>query len=165
MTKPRPLLIIFAGMLAAGVAAFFLFHPGEASRIKNRFAVLEKQAAKSADETEIRAAIKARKIRELFADPCDIEILSYGISQRFSASEIPANVMAARAQYTRISLEFGDMKIAFPDEKTAVVEVTGLFKAKTAFGESINEIHQAKCRMIKIERDWFFSEVQETAGN
>jgi hypothetical protein len=153
-------IIIFSIACIIGIIAFFWLYESDEAKIKKRFDALAAEAAKSPDEKELSAAIKAKKISELCAESLHVEIPSYSISRTFPRSDVSANILAARSHYSKISVKFYDISIEFPEEGLADVILTGSVEAKMASGELVNEIHELRCTLKKIEKDWFFSIIE-----
>jgi len=153
--------IIIGLACIAGIIAFFWFYQTDEAKIKKRFTVISEQAAKESDETELTAALKAKQLSDMFTSSCRIIIPSESVSATLPKSDISAHIMAARLRYSKIILRFYDIKIEFPKETVADVSLTASLTAKTTSGEPVDEIHELKCVMDKIEKDWFFSGVEE----
>lgn len=154
--------IIISGLiLIIGAAAFFWFHQSDAAKIKKRFATLSAEADKKPGETNLSAVLKARSISEMFAKTIYIKLPSYSISKSFAQKNMPANVMAARERYSEISLKFYNLDIKFPEKGLADVDLTASVDAKLTSGKPVNEVHNLNCTLKKIDRDWFFSKIEE----
>ncbi len=153
-------LIAAAVLIVAGIIAFFWYFQGDEARIKKRFKTIAELAEKSPDEHELTAAVNARRIGGMFADACQIEIPSYNISRTFDRKDIPGRVMGARSRYTDISLDFHDITIDFPEDGTAQVTLTAYMEAVWLSGKSVREVHEIACWLEKIEKDWFFNQIE-----
>lgn len=153
--------IIAAAVLGvAGILVFFWYFQSDEARIKKRFKSIAELASKSGEEHELTAAVSAKKIGDMFADTCLIEIPSYNISRSYDNNDIPANVMGARSRYTDISLQFHDITIDFSENGTARVTLTGYMEAVLISGEAVREIHETVCELEKIENEWFFRRIE-----
>ena len=104
-------LVAAAVLAAAGITAFFWYFQSDEARIKKRFKSIAELASKSGDEHELTTAVTAKKIADMFADTCGIDIPSYDISRTYAKNDIPAHVMGARSRYTDILLKFHDITI------------------------------------------------------
>lgn len=154
--------IVITGLaVIAGIIAFFWFYQSDEAKIKKRFTTISEQAEKDASENELTAALKAKKISDLFGPSCRVDIPSESVSKTIPKDEIPAHVLAARARYSKLTLKFYDIEIKFPENNVADVDLTASVDARTASGEPVNDIHEVRCTLNKIEKDWFFSKIEE----
>ncbi|MCU0600585.1 MAG: hypothetical protein MUE70_15165 [Desulfobacterales bacterium] len=153
-------ILIVSLICFACVIAFFWLHESDEDKIKKRFDELAEETAKATDEKELAAVIKAKKISELCADSFQVDFPSYSISRKFMRNDISAQILAARARYSAISVNFYDISIDFPEEGIADVTLTGSVEAALTSGESVREIHELRCRLEKIEKDWLFAAIE-----
>jgi hypothetical protein len=149
-----------AVLVLAGIIALFWYFQGDAARIKKRFNTITELAEKSPDEHELTAAVNARRIGDMFADTCRIEIPSYNISRTYTREDIPSHVMGARYRYADIAMKFHDIDIDFPEEGIARVTLTAYVEAVWISGEAVREVHEIVCWLEKIEKDWFFNQIE-----
>jgi hypothetical protein len=154
-------IILFATICLAGLIAFWWLYESDEAKIRKRFDALAEEAAKVSDETELAAALKAKKLSDMCADPFTVKIPSYSISRIFPKSDIAANILAARAHYASIAVKFYDITIEFPEEGIANVALTASVKANMVSGERVDEIQELQCRLEKIEKDWLFAKIEE----
>ena len=159
MVKMRKIFIA-ALAATAGIILFFWFFTGDEAKIKKQFKILEELASKDSVEHELIAAANARKIGNMFTGTCRIEIPSHSISRVYKRENIPAYVMAARSQYSAISLKFYDILIRFPEEHLARISFTAHVDFLFHSGETIREVQELDCSMEKIEKEWYFSRIE-----
>lgn len=152
--------IITALVAAAGIFIFFWFFTGDEMKIKKQLKNLAELVSKDSDEHPLMAAASARKIGNMFTEICMIKIPSHSISRTYKRENIPAYVMASRSRYSEISLKFHDIQIGFPDESIARIAFTAYVEAMWVSGEPIREVSEFVCRMEKIEKDWFFNQIE-----
>jgi hypothetical protein len=153
--------ILITGLIClAGLIVFLWLHESEAAKIKKRFDALASEASKIPDEKQLSAALRAKNISEMCAESFQVELPSYSISRTFPRSDISANILAARAHYSRIKVNFYDIQIEFPKEGMAEITLTGSVEAELTTGELVNEIHELHCRLEKIEKEWFFAKIE-----
>jgi hypothetical protein len=153
-------IMTVALICVAGIIVFLWLHESDETKIKKRFDALAAEAAKVPDEKNLTAAIKAKKISEMCAESFQVELPSYSITTTFPRSDIAPNILAARAHYSSIAVKFYDINIEFPEEGVADVTLTGSVESRLTSGESVNEIHELRCRFEKMEKDWFFSKIE-----
>jgi hypothetical protein len=153
-------LIVAAILAVGGILVLFWYFQSDEARIKKQFTTIAKLASRSGEEHELTAAVAAKKIGDMFADTCVIEIPSYRISRVYAKKDLPGHVMGARSRYTDISLDFHDIIIDFPEEETAQVTLTAYVEAVWLSGQSVREVHEIACRLEKVERDWFFHQIE-----
>lgn len=152
--------MIAAGLTVAAVVAFFLFFQSDEAKIKKKFSTLAKKIHKQADEGDLAAAAAAHAIENMFGPSIRIEIPSYSVDQTFPNTEISPHVLYARARYTEMDMDFHDFQFEFPEEGKAVVNLTVVFKATTASGDPVDEIHEVECALEKIDGNWLFTGIK-----
>lgn len=162
MVKPKTLLIIGLSLITAAVA-FFYFFQSDAAQIKNQLAKLEEAVEKSGSESEISAGIAARRISAVFAESCRVNAPHRGISRTFTPGDIAAYARGARRRYARIDMDFHDIGIEFPEEKTAAVSFTAEISTGQSGAEPAEEIHEIAAGMKKIENEWVFDKIDVVA--
>lgn len=153
-------IIAAAVLVVAGIIALFWYFQSDEARIKKRFNTIAELVEKSPDEHELTAAVNARRIGDMFADTCQIEIPSYNISRAYAKEDIPPHVMGARSRYSDIVMKFHDIDIDFPEEGIARVTFTAYVEAVWISGEAVREVHEIACWLEKIEKDWFFNQIE-----
>ena len=154
-------ILIAIVIAAAAVVAFLVFFQSDEAKIKKKFHHLAEKVDKNGQEHDLIAAKKAHQIEQMFFGTVRIRIPSYSVDKTFPRSEISPQVLYARARYQNISLKFHDFQFEFPTEEKAVVGLTGVLKAATTSGESVNEIHEVECTLAKIDGEWMFTGISE----
>lgn len=148
-------------LIACGIVAFFIFSQSDEAKIKNKFHKLSEKIEKNGNEHDLIAAKAAHEIEQMFTGTVRIQIPSYSVDKTFPRSEISPHVLYARGLYQKMDLEFHDFHIQIAEgNTTAVVGLTGIFKATTDSGERVDEIHEAECTLEKVEDEWFFTGIQ-----
>ena len=162
MVKSKPLILI-AACLALGLIGFFIFYQTDAEKIRSRLADLSERISKTEPENELMAAGHAKKIADMFTDPCVLEIPETPyreVSGKFSRQDIRAYAMSGRARYAQIKLALYDISIDFPDETTADVRLTARVNAGAeGNGRPFDEFYELACQFKKIEGDWYINRV------
>jgi hypothetical protein len=153
-------VIIAALMITGGIIAFFLFFQSDEAKIKKTFHRLSKKVEKQEDENELLSAAAANKIKNMFGQSCRIEIPSYDVDKSLPKNEIASHVLYARARYRTMSLKFYDFQFQFPEKGSSIVDLTAVFKAVTASGDPVDEIHEFECALSKIEDEWLFTGIK-----
>ncbi|MDA3896584.1 MAG: hypothetical protein PF482_10600 [Desulfobacteraceae bacterium] len=154
--------IIIAGLLiVCGIVAFFILSQSDEAKIKKKFHKLAEKIEKNGNEHDLIAAKTAHEIEQMFTGSVRIQIPSYSVDKTFPRSEISPHVLYTRALYRKMSLEFYDFKIEIAEgNTTAVVGLTGIFKATTSSNERVNEIHEVECTLEKMEDEWMFTGIR-----
>ena len=153
-------IIIAGGVLLAGIIAFFMFSQSEEKKVKKQFKFIADKIEKTPDENHIIAVTKANRIREVFTETCKIHAPAYSYSRDTSSDELSTLVLSERSQYSEISLKFYDFVIDFPDKGTAEVNLTASMEGKLTTGELIEDLHELKCKVQKIEDIWRLKEIE-----
>jgi len=154
--------IIVAGLLiVCGIIVFFIFSQSDEAKIKKQFQKLSEKIDKNGVEHDLIAAKAAHEIEQMFTGSVRIQIPSYSVDKTFPRSEISPHVLYARALYQKMALEFHDFQIAIAEgNTTAVVGLTGIFKATTASNERVDEVHEVECTLEKIKEEWMFTGIE-----
>jgi len=153
-------IIIAGGILAAGIIAFFIFSQSEDAKVKKQFEFIAEKIEKKSGENRIIAAAKVNRIREVIIDPCKIYAPAYSFSREASSDELSTFILGKRSQYSAISLKFYDFVIDFPEKDTARVNLTESMEGKLKTGEFVEDIHELKCQLQKIEDIWRLKEIE-----
>ena len=153
-------IIIAGGILTAGIIAFYIFLQSEEAQVKKQFEFIAEKIEKAPGENHIIAAAKANRIREVITDPCKIHAPAYLFSREASSDELSTFVLSKRSRYSAISLKFYDFVIDFPEKDTARVNLTESMEGKLKTGEFVEDIHELKCQLQKIEDIWRLKEIE-----
>lgn len=159
MVNKRNLAIAAVAVIGFGIGVFLLFQSDEA-KIKKQFSVMADKIEKQADESDLMAAAAAHGIEKLFGPAVRIEIPSYSVDQTFPRNDISAHALYFRAMYREMGISFHDFHFQFPRENEAFVGLTAMFKAVTANGDPVNEIHEVECTLEKIDDEWLFTGIR-----
>ena len=153
-------IIVGGAILAAGIIAFYVFWLSEEAKIKRRFKFVEKKIEKTGQESPIVSAAKANRIREVCAETLKIHAPAYSFSRDLPSGELSGIVFSTRSRYSEISLNFYDFVIDIPGKDTAQVNVTASMKGKLTTGELVEDLHELKCKVQKIEDNWRLEEIE-----
>jgi hypothetical protein len=55
---------------------------------------------------------------------------------------------------------FHDFDIEFPEQDTAQVNVTAIMEGKSMSGEPVEDLHELKCSLQKIEEVWRLEKIE-----
>lgn len=153
-------IVIGGGIMVAGIIAFYIFSQSEEAQVKRQFKFIAEKIGKTPEESHIVAATKANRIREAFAETCKIHAPAYSFSRDTSSDELSTLVLSERSQYSEISLKFYDFVIDFPEKGTAEVNLTASMEGKLTTGEFVEDLHELKCKLQKIEDSWRLKEIK-----
>ena len=159
MVKPRH-MVIAGCVVAAGVLAFFVFWQSEEAKVKKRFAFIGEKIEKSPPENKLISAAKANRILEAFTETVGVRAPAYDFSREISSDEMTPLVLNVRSRYSEISLKFHDFVIDFPEKGTAQVAVTATMEGKLTTGETVEDLHELKCGLLKTEDVWRLNEIE-----
>lgn len=152
--------IIAGTVLAAGIIVYFVFWQSEEARVKRQFKSVAGKVEKRPEENKIIGITKANRIREAFTQTCKIHAPAYAFSGDISADGLSRIVLSARSQYSEISVKLYDFDIDFPEKDTAQVRLTARMEGKLTTGDPIEDLHELKCGLRKIEDIWRIREVE-----
>jgi len=153
-------IIVGGAVLAAGVIAFYVFWQSEEAKIKRQFKSIEKKIEKTGGESPIVSAAKANRIREVCVETLKIHAPPHSSPREIQVGELSGVIFRARSRYSEISLKFYDFVIDFPAKHTARVKLTASMKGKLTTGELVEDLHELKCELQKIEDDWRLKEIE-----
>jgi hypothetical protein len=153
-------IIVAAGILAGVMLAALIFWQSEEAKIRKQFKFIAEKFEKTPGESPIIAAAKANRIREVSAERCRIDAPAYSAPRDILSDELPGIVSRIRSEYSAMSLTFHDFVIEFPEQDTAKVNVTAIMKGESARGDPVEDIHELKCNLEKIDEVWRFKEVE-----
>ena len=153
MVKAKHIIVV-VGILVGGMLAALIFWQSEEAKIRKQFEFIAEKIEKTLGESPIIAAAKANQIREVSAERCRIDAPAYSAPRDILSDELPAIVFRIRSEYSAMSLMFHDFVIEFPEQDTAQVNVTAIMEGKSASGEPVEDLHELKCNMEKIEEVW-----------
>jgi hypothetical protein len=152
--------IIAGSVLAAGIIAYFVFWQSEEARVKRQFKSIARKIEKTPEENKIIAVTKANRISEAFTETCKIHAPAYSFSSDISSDELSTIVLSIRSQYSEISVKLYDFVIDFPEKDNAQVRLTARMEGKLTTGDSIEDLHELKCKLQRIEEVWRLTEIE-----
>lgn len=153
--------IVLAGaVLVLAVALITSFSESEEKRVKKRFALLAGWVSKEPGETAFTMAQKVRKIGGLFAERCTLQAPLDGVSGVYSPDEISRYAARARLPFSKLSIDFYDVDIDFPEERTARAVLTGRATGRLKGGEGVDEVRELQCVLEKVENKWLFTDFE-----
>jgi hypothetical protein len=145
--------IIFAG----GILIVLHLSESEEKKVKKQFTLLSEVASKDSDESIIATAQKMQKIRTFFDKRCELKTHLDYLSGTFTPEEIVSHGTLGRAQFSKFSLRFSDLKVEFPEKGIARVTLTLRVSGILKNNEHVDEIHEVESALRKIEKKWLFS--------
>jgi hypothetical protein len=152
--------IIVVGILAGGMLVALIFWENEEAKIKKQFEFIAEKIEKRPGESPIVSAAKANRIKDVFTEKCRINAPAYSAPRDILSDEWPALVLRMRSKYSEISLVFQDFDIEFPEQDIAQVNVTAMMECKLVSGEPVEDLHELKCSLQKIEEVWRFKKIE-----
>lgn len=147
-------------VIVLGALTLLLLPQSEEGKVKKQFTLLSKYLSKEPGESPITMAHNLRMLTTFLSETCGLQIPAYSISGNCTAEEITAYAARARAQFSRLSVEFLDLKVRFPEKNTANATLTARATGTSALGESVNEVHELECVLKKTEKKWLLSDVE-----
>jgi hypothetical protein len=152
---------LIAGLLGIlGLLAFYFFFPSNEKQIKKRLTLLSECASKDQGESTFTMAQKVKSIGPLFTEKVKLKIPDYELSGSYTRPDIENYAVRVRLSFSRLSLQFSDLSITFPEKGAANVALTGRLTGKSTSGEEVDETRELAFALKKIEDQWLFSEVE-----
>jgi hypothetical protein len=159
MVKIKYLLMGVLIVIIGIVFAFTIF-PNEEGRVKKRFHLLSEWVSKSPEENSFTMLQKMKDIGTLFLEPCELKAPHESLSGSYTRQEISAYAGSARSHFSQVNLKLYDLHVTFPEKEVAKVTLTARLIGKSTSGEQADEIRELECLLKKIDRKWFFSQVE-----
>ena len=153
--------IMVVVILTFGVMAILCSPRGEEGKVRKRFDLLSEWVSKDLSEKPLTTARKIRDIGTLFARECGVKTHIDSYSGTYTPEEISEQAAAARSRFSRVSLQFYDFDIDFPDEGKARVGVTARLTGASATGGRVDDVHELECILKRSENKWLFTRVEE----
>lgn len=153
-------VIIALVVVGLGLFAVVYFSPSEEKRVRKQFDLLSEYVSKDPDENAIAMARKMQNLGSLFGDSCELQLAVEVLSGAYTREEIASYAARARARFTKLSLEFNDLQVTFPEHEVAKVTLTARLTGQTRTGEQRRETRELECLLKKTEKKWLFSHIE-----
>ena len=157
--KIKYILIALLG-IGIGIGAVYTFSQSEEKKVKKQFGYLSESVSKDTGEKLLATANKIKKIGTLFSEGCSLKIPVPSLSGHYSPQEISGYAAQFRSYFSKLTLQFYDLVIAFPEKGTAKATLTARVRGTSTMGESVDEIRELHCLLKKTEKGWLFSDVE-----
>jgi hypothetical protein len=152
-------IIIALLIITAGIFAVRHFTAGEEERVKERFALLAERSEKRGEEAVMKMALRVRGIGALFDESSLIESSLYDLTGRYTPDNINSLAAAISTRFKKLSIEFHDIRVAFPEKGTARVSVTMIFKGVSKVDGLMRETHELDVELSERDKQWYFSRI------
>ena len=153
-------LLVGVLIVAVGVAAAVALIPSEEKRVKRQFHLLSEWVSKSPEENAFTMLQKMKEIGTLFDEHCEMKIPDQSLSESYTRQEISTYAASARSHLSELDLKFYDLHILFPEKEIAKVNVTARLTGRSTAGERMDETRELECVLRKIDKKWFFSQIE-----
>ncbi len=158
MVKLKYILIILVVVGLGFLATRYLFQ-SEEKRVRKQFDLLSEYVSKEPDENAIAMANKMQKLGSLFGDSCELQVALELLSGIYTREEIASYAARARARFSRVSLEFYDLEVTFPERSVAKVTLTARLTGRTRAGEQMRDTRELECLLKMSEKKWLFTHI------
>ncbi|OGP53926.1 MAG: hypothetical protein A2162_03885 [Deltaproteobacteria bacterium RBG_13_52_11b] len=159
MVRLRYILIALV-VVGLGLLVTVYFSQSEEKRVRKQFDLLSEYVSRDPDENTIAMAHNMQKLGSLFGDSCELKIAVEFLSGTYTREEIASYAARARARFPKLSLEFLDLEITFPENGFAKVSLTARLTGRTRAGEQMRETRELECLLKKIEKKWLFNNIE-----
>jgi len=153
-------LLVGVLMVIIGIVLVVKVLPSEEKRVKKRFHLLSEWISKSPEENSFIMLQKMKDIGTLFLEPCELKAQNESLSGSYTRQEISAYAGSARSHFFELDFKFYDLHITFPEKVIAKVTLTARLIGKLKTGEQVDEIRELDCLLKKIDRKWFFNQIE-----
>ena len=158
MVKLKYILIAIVIVGLGLLATRYLFQ-SEEKRVRKQFDRLSEYVSKEPDENVMATANKMQKLGSLFGDSCELQVAVELLSGTYTREEIASYAARSRARFSRVSLEFYDPEVTFPERSAAKVTLTARLTGQTRAGERMRETRELECLLKKGGKEWLFTHI------
>jgi hypothetical protein len=159
VVKVRYVLIALL-LVAVSIGVGLRLFQSEEKRVKKQFDLLSEGVSKGGDENAIVMARQMQKLGTLFDEKCELKFPADSFSGIYTPEEISSYAARGRARFSKLSLEFIDFDVTFPEKGVAKVNLTAKLTGRTRAGEQVRETRELECLLKKIERKWLFNDIE-----
>ena len=153
-------IIAVALVLVIALGAWLAYYFSDKEVIKRQLAGLAVELSKEGKETPVQMALKLKKVKDMLAESCQVDIPGRNYSQSLERDLIIQYLIYHRNRYTFISVAFEDVLIEIPVEGQATVTTTiRLIRSRGAVQDAVEEAHQVGLSMEKGEGNWLLNAV------
>ena len=153
-------LLVGVVMVIIGIVLAATVFPSEEKRVKKRFYLLSEWVSKSPEESALIMLQKMKDIGTLFLEPCELRSPNEFLSGSYTRQEISAYAGTARSHFSQLNLKLYDPHVDFPEKEVAKVNLTARLIGRSKTGERVDEIRELDCLLKKMDRKWFFSQIE-----
>jgi hypothetical protein len=159
MVKPRYTLFVLL-IVAVGLWIGFRLFQSDERRIKKQFDALSEWVSKEPDENTIAMAHKMQRLGTLFDKRCSLKFPADSFSGDYTSEEISSYAARARSRFSKLSLDFYDLDIRFPEDGIARVNLTARLTGRTRSTEHFRDTRELVCTLRKMEKKWLFQNIE-----
>ena len=153
-------LVMGVLIVIIGIILVVTVFPTEEKRVRKRLHLLSEWVSKSPEENPFTMLQKMKDIGTLFLDPCELKAPNESLSGSYTRQEISAYTGSARSHFSKLDFKFYDLHVTFPEKDVAKVTLTTRLVGKFKTGEQVDEIRELDCLLRKIDREWFFNQIE-----
>jgi len=153
-------LLVGVLILVVGIVAGITLIPSEEKRVRKQFSLLSQWVSKSSEENAFTMLQKMKNIGTLFDEHCEMKIPDQSLSGIYTRQEVSTYAGSARSYISELDLKFHDLRIIFPEEEIARVNLTARLTGKSTAGERVDETRELECVLRKIDKQWLFSQIE-----
>jgi hypothetical protein len=143
-----------------GIVLVVTLLPSEEKRVKKRFHLLSEWVSKSPEENSFTMLQKMKDVGTLFLENCELKAPNDSLSGSYTRQEISAYASSARSYFSKLDFKCYDLHVVFPEKEVAKVTLTARLIGKSTTGEQVDEIRELECLLKKIDRKWFFNQIE-----
>jgi hypothetical protein len=155
MVNTKQIVIVVLVVAAISALVVWLI-PNEKKAILKQCARLSELARKNGNESLFVTASQGKSIAQLMTDPCELKGNLHSLGGTYSRQEAATAAAAIRTQFDTMALDLVDITIELPEKDKATVSLTAKLTA-TGSGESVSEVRELKCTLLKIDGKWLFN--------
>ena len=155
-------VLVAVVVAALAIFAMLKFMPqSDEKLIAKQFTQIADNLDKFGQESLLKIATRAEKLKGLLADPCSFDAKQIDeigmLNGEHSASEAAKNLIGLREQCARLKLRFENMEIKVASKPVAYVNVDAVISGSAKSGEALNERLKLRCTLLKENGKWLFS--------
>lgn len=162
-------LVLPALLLLSGAVWWWIYEDPD-TQVRNAHAELIRLLNKTEQESSSTPILKARLLRDLFSNSCEVSGDVYALSGSYTPTEMVQTVMGVQGRFRSIDLTISELLIEFPVENEVVVNFSAALRGTSMIdgAEEIVETRDVVSRMRRVDGEWLFAEFRLTipaAGN
>ena len=147
-------------ILVVGILLFIYFFQSDEKKVRKLFDQISELVEKKENEDHFTMAGKIKNIGELCVDDFRLTTRRSSTPKKYSPKEISGLAARVRLPFTVLTVKFKDIQIEFIEKRKAKTVSTVLLSGNLRSGETVDDIFEAGCDLVKFEGKWLFASAE-----